>query len=62
MISNLELATAVQRIIQADTSQTKALLAAMRPEIREQVVDQFRSNAELQNLFPEYVELVVDKN
>ena len=61
-LENLEVVTAVQSIIKADTSQTKALLAAMRPEIRAQVREHFRSNEKLQGLFPEYVDLVVDEN
>lgn len=62
MTTNLEVVEAVQSIIKADMSQTKTILAAMRPEIREQVVEHFRSNTKLQGLFPEYVDLVVDKN
>jgi hypothetical protein len=62
MTSNLVVAAAVQSIIKSDTSQTKTILAAMLPELREQVVEHFRSNIKLQTLFPEYVDLVVDKN
>lgn len=59
---DLELAVATQSIIKADVSQTKEILAAMNPEKRARVIEQFRTNARLRMLFPEYVDLVVDEN
>ena len=47
---------AVQRIINANASQAKGILAAERPEIQEKVRMAFRTNDKLRSLFPEFIE------
>ena len=58
MTDDLVVAAAVQRIINADASQAKDILAAERPEIQEKVREAFRTNDKLRGLFPEFIEPV----
>jgi hypothetical protein len=57
----IEVAAAVQRIIQGDVSQAKATLATFPSGIRDKVVSHFRNTENLRILFPEYVESVTSE-
>jgi hypothetical protein len=55
---SIEVAAAIQRIVRADVSQVKFILASEPQGIRETIVSEFRNNKTLRNLFPEFVEPV----
>jgi hypothetical protein len=58
--AELEVAEAVQRIIQSDVSQTKSILSSLPLDIRNNVVYSFRNNENLRFLFPEYVDAIAE--
>lgn len=60
MTDDIDVTAAVQRIINADASQAKGILAAERPEIQEKVREAFRTNDNLRSLFPEFIEQFVE--
>ncbi len=57
-VMDFEVAAAVQRIIKADATQAKDILAAEPPEIQGKVREAFRTNDTLRNLFPDFIEPV----
>jgi len=56
---SIEVAAVIQRIIRADVGQAQSILAGQPQEIREEIIQQFRSNQKLRYLFPEFVEVVL---
>jgi hypothetical protein len=57
----IEVAAAIQRIIQGNVGQTKSVLASLPPGIREKVVWHSRNTENLRLLFPEYVEVITSE-
>ena len=56
---SIEVAAVIQRIMRADIGQAQSILAEQPQDIREEIVRQFRDNAKLRELFPEFVEVVL---